>query len=254
MFLIPPLPIQQKIVDVLDRVSALIEKRKTQISKLDLFVKSRFIEMFGDPVTNPMGWKIKKLGCLGRVGSSKRVFTSEFTETGVPFYRGTEVAQLSFGEHVEPKYYISEAHYESLKEATGVPSTGDLLLPSICAKGEVWRVNNDSPFYFKDGRVLWIHLEAEDVDSEYLCFALRNKLIRDFEEIASGSTFTEMKIFLLKEIDLYIPPLTLQNRFADFVRQADKSKFEIQRGLDKLELLYKSLMQKCFRGEMLTNG
>jgi len=246
---IPPLHLQQKIADILNHASNLIEKRKAQIEKLDVLIKSQFVEMFGDPVMNPMGWEVCKLGNLGKVGSSKRVFTSELKETGVPFYRGTEVAQLSFGEDIEPKYFISEEHYKSLKDATGVPAAGDLLLPSICAKGEVWRVNRDSPFYFKDGRVLWIHLESP-INSEYVCFALRDKLIRDFSEIASGTTFAEMKIVLLKEIDILMPPLDLQNRFADFVRQADKSKFAMKRELEKLQLLYKSLMQKCFNGEM----
>ena len=55
---LPPLPVQQKIADVLDQASALIEKRKAQIEKLDLLVKAQFVEMFGDPVTNPMGWEV----------------------------------------------------------------------------------------------------------------------------------------------------------------------------------------------------
>jgi type I restriction enzyme S subunit len=59
-----------------------------------------------------------------------------------------------------------------------------------------------------------------------------------------------MKIITLKKLELYSPPLPLQNHFAEFVRAADKSKFEMQRELDKLELLYKSLMQRCFNGEM----
>ena len=243
-FELPPIAEQRKLADLLWAANAAKEAYKKLITVTDELVKSQFIEMFGDPMTNPMGWKVERLGDLGKIGSSKRVFTSDFTETGIPFYRGTEVVQLSFGEYIEPKYYISEEHYASLKEATGVPSIGDLLLPSICAKGEVWRVDNDSPFYFKDGRVLWIHLEAQDIDSEYLCYALQDKLIRDFGEIASGTIFAEMKIVLLKEINIFIPPLPLQNRFADFVRAADKSKFALQRALNELEATYTSLLRE----------
>jgi type I restriction enzyme S subunit len=198
---------------------------KRLLSMTEQLVKSRFVEMFGDLESNPMGWEVRKLRELGRVGSSHRVFTTEFIDVGVPFYRGTEVAALSKGEYLETKHYISETHYESLKDASGVPDIGDLLLPSICANGEVWRVDNDSPFYFKDGRVLWFHLEADSVDSKYLRFALSDTLIRDYWKIASGTTFAEMKIVTLKEIGLLMPPLALQTRFAAFAEAADKSKF-----------------------------
>ena len=84
---LPPLLIQQKIADTLDRAAALIEKRKAQIAKLDLLVKSQFIQMFGDPATNPMGWKVERLGNIVKVRSSKRVYQREQTLDGVPYKR-----------------------------------------------------------------------------------------------------------------------------------------------------------------------
>jgi type I restriction enzyme S subunit len=201
--------------------------------------------MFGDPVTNPMGWEIKELQEVGNVGSSRRVFASEFTENGVPFFRGTEIALLSKGSFTAPKYYIAEEHYEALKAITGVPKIGDLLLPSICAEGEVWMVDIETPFYIKDGRVLWVQIGGK-INSLYLRYVLNNKLTEDYQQVASGTTFAEMKIFALKKIKLLVPPLALQNRFAEFVQLADKSKFEIQQGLKQLELQYNALMQKYF--------
>lgn len=110
------------------------------------------------PFDLPDGWVWCRLGNLGDVQSSKRVFVSEFVDDGIPFYRGTEVGALSTGKKIVPKYHITDEHYYDLINHTGKPIVGDLLMPSICPDGRIWLVDTDEPFYFKDGRVLWIHL------------------------------------------------------------------------------------------------
>ena len=75
---------------------------------------------------------------------------------------------------------------------------------------------------------------------------MKVKTLIEYPKLGSGSTFAEFKIFLLKNIDILIPPLDLQNEFADFVRQTDKSKLAIQKELDKTQLLFDSLMQEYF--------
>ena len=247
---IPSLDTQKKIVEVLDKAQELIDKRKEQIKALDELVKSRFIEMFGDPVRNPKGWKIEKLENISSVGSSKRVFVDELVDEGIPFYRGTEIGALSTGEHIQPTLFITKEHYNSLKESTGVPVIGDLLMPSICPDGRIWIVKDNQPFYFKDGRVLWIHLEEKNINSIYLKHMLREKFIRDYNKIASGTTFAELKIFALKGLDISIPPIELQNQFADFVNQIDKLKSQMETSLKELEDNFDSLMQKAFKGEL----
>jgi type I restriction enzyme S subunit len=152
----------------LDRAQRLIDIDREMLAKYDELIQSVFLEMFGDPVTNLMGWESIELGDMCGVGSSKRVFVEEFVETGIPFYRGTEVGQLGHGNEIKPHLFISEQHYEQLKEKAGVPKVGDLLLPSICHDGRIWRVTNDKPFYFKDGRVLWIKVDSEYLNSEFL--------------------------------------------------------------------------------------
>lgn len=112
--------------------------------------------MFGDFTVNPMRWSSVKLGDICSVGSSKRVFVEEFVDEGVPFYRGTEVGKLAEGEAIKPDLFIAQNHYHDLIGHSGKPEIGDLLLPSICHDGRIWRVDNEKPFYFKDGRVLWI--------------------------------------------------------------------------------------------------
>lgn len=248
---LPPLEVQHQITDMLDRANDLMEKRKAQIDKLDLLIKSQFIEMFGDPVTNPKRWEEKKLGDMANVGSSKRVFIKEIKDFGVPFYRGTEIGAMATGISIKPTLFISKEHYESLRRATGVPTKGDFLLPSICPDGRIWMVNTDEPFYFKDGRVLWVNFDKEIYNATYLLYALKEKIIRDYEDFASGTTFSELKIFSLKKINVLLPPLILQAKFAKISYDIEIQKALLGQSLAKLDLNYKSLMQKCFRGEVL---
>lgn len=237
---------QQNISMLLDEVVDLIDKRKKQLKKLDELVKSRFIELFGDCLTNPKGWKTKCLEDIADVGSSKRVFVEELREDGIPFFRGTEVGALAEGKSVSPELFITEEHYAALCSSTGAPQIGDLLMPSICPDGRIWVVNTDKPFYFKDGRVLWVHSIDISFNPVFLLYTLKDRIMTDYNSIASGTTFAELKIFALKKCRVFDAPLDLQNEFAAFVEQVDKSKFEIKQSLEKLELLKKALMQKYF--------
>ncbi|QQQ86266.1 restriction endonuclease subunit S [Peptacetobacter hiranonis] len=250
LFIHENLETQNKIVEVLDKAQSLIDKKKEQIELLDELVKSRFVEMFGDISKNPKGWENKKLGKLGTVKSSKRVFVNELVESGIPFYRGTEVGALSTGGKIEPTLFITKEHYEILKKSTGVPIIGDLLLPSICPDGRIWIVNTEEEFYFKDGRVLWIHLENGSINSVFLKYMLCEKFNRDYNKIASGTTFAELKIFSLKDIDVILPPIELQNEFAEFVEQTDSICSKMEASLSELEDNFNSLMQKAFKGEL----
>ncbi|MBQ2871938.1 restriction endonuclease subunit S [bacterium] len=237
---------QRKIADELDKVTKIIDYRKQQLSKLDELVKARFVEMFGDIKTGTYKFQICKLGDVAKVGSSHRVFTTDFVEDGVPFYRGTEIGELANGIIPENPYRITKEHYDRLACDETKPKVGDLLMPSICNKGQIWMVDTEEPFYYKDGRVLCISPDRKLFNCKYLEQFMREKTLVEYPKLGSGSTFAEFKIFLLKDIDVLIPPIELQNEFADFVKQTEKSKLSIQQSLEKLETLKKSLMQQYF--------
>lgn len=243
---VPSFDEQEHIIAVLDKVSNLLEHRKQQLEQLDKLVKSRFIELFGDVKTGVYKFETRKLGEVAVVGSSHRVFTTEFVENGVPFYRGTEIGELANGIKPENPYRITKEHYDRLASDETKPQIGDLLMPSICNKGQVWMVDTDEPFYYKDGRVLCISPNRKLFNCKYLEQFMREKTLVEYPKLGSGSTFAEFKIFLLKEIDVLIPPIELQNQFAAFVEQADKSKLAVQQSIAELEELKKSLMQKYF--------
>ena len=217
---------QSEIVDVLDKLTHIIKQRNDELFDLENLIKARFVEMFGDIATGNYKYDTRKLGDVANVGSSHRVFTTEFVKKGIPFYRGTEIGELANGNKPAEPFYISEEHYNRLVYNDTKPQVGDLLLPSICNKGQVWMVDTDEPFYYKDGRVLCISPDREIFDTKYLEYFMKAKTLVEYPKLGSGSTFAEFKIFLLKNIDVLIPPRELQEQFSMFVHQVDKSKFE----------------------------
>ena len=239
-FIFLPISEQHRIAAVLDKICELKKNAETRLEKLDALVKSRFVEMFGDGM-----FPESYLGEFCEVGSGKRVFADEFKDHGIPFLRGTEISALAKGVYDKPLYYIAENHYKELARHTGVPKVGDLLLPSICSDGLIWKVDTNSRFYFKDGRVLWIKV-PKSVDSEYLRFAISRILKRDYQKVASGTTFAEMKIVNLKKIIVTLPPLTLQREFAAFVAKVDKLRDTARQTVEAMDTLYRSKLQEYF--------
>ena len=246
MFPIPPMDEQQKVSKIFLTVDRLIVLRQQQLSKLDKLVNAQFVEMFVDCKTNPKNWKTKALEKIANVGSSKRVFVEELQDSGIPFYRGTEIGALAEKKTVKPELFITEEHYKQLCESTGKPQKGDLLMQSICPDGRIWIVDTDEPFYFKDGRVLWVHLTSANYNSVFLLYTLKDRIMTDYASIASGTTFAELKIFALKKCKVFDVPLELQDQFANFVECVDQQKQTVQQSLEKLEVMKKALMQEYF--------
>ena len=242
---LPNIKEQNIIIERLDRINNIIQNHKKVMNYLDTLIKARFVEMFGD--SDNTKFEINKLGNVAKVGSSHRVFTEEFVEDGIPFYRGTEIGKLANGEILENVYYISKEHYEKISSDDTKPKIGDLLLPSICDKGQIWLVDTKTSFYYKDGRVLSISPNKNLFNSKYLQYYLKMKTIEEYHKLGSGSTFAEFKIFILQNIDVLIPPIDLQNIFATFVKEVDKLKFDVQKSLEKTQMLFDSLMQQYFK-------
>ena len=239
---LPSLEIQKKLSKKLELLENNIQLRKSQLNFLNELSKSLFRSLFLYSIKD---YKEKKLEDIVEVKSSKRVFLNELSKNGIPFYRGTEIAKLSRGENVESNLFISEDLYQNLKKISDVPKIGDLLLPSICNNGEIWYVNKTNPFYFKDGRVLWLKLN-KNINGKYLQYYLIEKFRQDYSKIASGTTFSELKIVTLKNLLLPVPPIELQKKFAERVEKIEKLSFEIEEAIKEAENLYNSLISKYF--------
>ena len=245
---IPPISIQLSIANELDKINELIQLKKEQLKDYDQLAQSIFYEMFGDPVENEKGWEVKKLGDICEVTSAKRVFIEEVVDSGVPFIRGTELTalnRLTRGEKMKYSLFITKEHYERLKAITGVPKYGDLLIPSINSEGIAWIVNTEEPLYFKDGRVLWVHVNQDVFKSECLQ-KIMNILLKHTYKSMGGATFSELKLFVLRELKVPIPPIESQQQFAARIEAIERQKQQISETIKDLETLLASRMQYWF--------
>lgn len=251
---LPPLEVQRQIADVLGRANALIEKRKAQIDKLDLLVKSQFIEMFGDPITNPKGWEIRRIEGIsekGKNGIKAGPFGSSlkkefYTERGFKIY-GQE--QVINGDPDYGDYYISESKYKELESCA--IKAGDVLISLVGTYGKLLII----PEIYQEGiinpRLMKISLNQSIVIPIYFKYYFTSMaMISVMKEIARGGTMDILNVGLVKKLKIPVPPLALQSQFADFVQQVETQKSRLNQSLEKLEISYKSLMQKCFRGEI----
>ena len=236
---------QKDIVLKLNKVECLISQRKQQLSKFDELVKARFVEMFGNILCDN-NLPLVQLKELADVGSSKRIYANEYVESGVPFYRSKEIRELGTGLKPSVELFIKQEHYDVIKAKYGVPKKGDILIAAIGATiGYSWIVDNDKPFYYKDGNLIILSTK-DNVNPIFLNHAM-GILIGDFKNKGVvGSAQLALTIEKLEKMMVVNPSINSQNQFAAFVKQIDKSKLVIQQSLEKLETLKKSLMQQYF--------
>jgi len=206
--------------------------------------KSRFIEMFGNVATNNKRWEKTKLGNKSVIGSSKRIFANEYTTEGIPFYRSKEIIELGMGEKPSVELYISKKRYQEIKEKFGIPIPGDILMTAVGTIGKFWIVPNSKPFYYKDGNLVYIR--TKEFNPLFLKKLLEMLIEKYKVENANGSAYTALTIEKLKDLQIVLPPMTLQKQYEEFYIQIDKLKFILQKMIEKLELLKKSRFIELF--------
>ena len=241
----PPIEKQAEIADHLRRITSLIDRQAEQLLLLDQLVKSRFIELFGDPLIEEDRYPRVPLGSLAEVGSSKRIFEKEYVSEGIPFYRTKEIVELSKGNRITTELFITKERYDQIRSEYGAPQKGDLLISAVGTIGVIWIVDGKNDFYFKDGNLLRVSATEKFVP-EYLKHLLEALISAYKSEMSSGTAYAALTISALKEMMVYDVPHAEQEQFAAFVEQTDKSKLAVQKGLQELEILKKSLMQQYF--------
>ena len=223
---LPSLQKQKHISAVLDKCTALITKHKLMLEKYDTLIKSRFIEMFGDnPVENGK-WKVEKLGNLVTVTSSKRIYAEEQSTEGIPFLRISDLVSKINGIDSND-LYIPEEKYHEFVENGLVPNVDDILVTSRGTLGLCYTITADDKFYFQDGMITWLKFSNhESILSIFLSFLFNVILKQKIDLKTNGATVKYVSISELKNLEIPVPPLELQQQFAAFVQQIDKSKFE----------------------------
>jgi type I restriction enzyme S subunit len=231
---------QNEIVAVLDKVNKLISLRKQQLEALDVIVKSRFVEMFGDPVYNTKNFPTKKLAELGSLDRGR----SKHRPRNAPELLNGPYPLIQTGDVASADLYITKYHntYSELGlKQSKMWKAGTLCITIAANIAQTAILTFDA--CFPDSVVGFI--PNNDVSSIYIhyWFGFFQKLL---EEQAPQVAQKNINLKILSELNVIVPDQDRQQKFTAFVEQVDKSKFEIQKSLEKLETLKKSLMQKYF--------
>lgn len=242
---LPPLEIQKQIAENLDKVTRTIDLCHTILEKLDLLVKARFVEMFGDPVANPKKWDTK---LFLDIGKCKNGMNFHYDDSGV------EVHCLGVGDFKDlsiindtsilPKISLNEMPTEEY-----LLQNGDIVfVRSNGNKALVGRslaiYPNDIPTTFS-GFCIRFRKENNSILISYLLRVLKTDSIRK-KMAGRGANIQNLNQQILSTLEIPVPPLNLQEQFAHFVEQTDKLKSAVYRVLEKAEILKKALMQEYF--------
>lgn len=210
---------QQRIASELDLLSKLILRRQEQLEELNLLVKSRFNEMFGDVILNEKEWKVSKWNEILTIRNGKNQKQVEDADGKFPIYGSGGIMGYA-------KDWIVK------KNSVIIGRKGNINKP-ILVRENFWNV--DTAFGLEP--------VLEKINSEYLFYFCQ---LYNFEKLNKAVTIPSLTKSDLLNISIPLPPLALQNEFADFVVLVDKSKLAIQKSLEELETLKKSLMQEYF--------
>ena len=228
---LPSIERQAEIIECLEKCNTLIDKRQRQIALIEQTVKSRFIELFGDPVLNQHGWRKVALEVNATLLNGRAYKQDELLDSG-------KYPVLRVGNFFSNRgWYYSDLELDDDKYC----DNGDLLYAWSASFGpQIW--NGGKVIYHYH---IWKVLVGEAYNKQFLC-----KLLEYATESLMGDTHGIAMMHLTKsgmeKTEFIVPPIERQEQFAAFVEQADKSKVAVQKALDEAQLLFDSLMQKYF--------
>jgi type I restriction enzyme S subunit len=248
----PSLPEQRRIAAVLDRAEALRAKRRAALAELDSLTQSLFLDLFGDPATNPKGWPCKPVGSLaskfsdGPFGSNLK--SEHYTETGVRVIR---LQNIGVGDFVDGNAaYISERHFAKLKKHECKP--GDVLVGTLgdpnlraCIQPE-WL-----PVALNKADCVQLRPDETVANATYICALLNQPATeRMAQDLMCGQTRVRISMGRLRGLVVPVPPIKLQREFARRVSAVEKLKTAHRASLAELDALFATLQHRAFRGEL----
>ena len=239
---------QEYVVSALRKVESIVDARQKELTELDNLIKARFVEMFGDPVGNPMGWPTQTMKNAsvrlsdGPFGSNLK--SAHYTAKGVRVIRLGNIGCGYFND--ADKSFIPEEHYEKLKKYTcrageiiiatlGDPNLRACLIPSYVEFG----INkSDCVHYIPKANLL---------NNQFVCQYINcPETLTLASGMIHGQTRARISSGQLADLPIFLPPMNLQEQFAAFVEQTDKSKVVVQKALNEAQILFDSLMQQYF--------
>jgi len=250
---LPSFTKQKRIVKTLDEVFEKIAKAKENSEK-NLQNARELFESYLQSIFNNPGdeWEEKSLEELGNITSSKRIYKSEYVNEGIPFYRTKEIKELANGKNISLELFISRERYNEIKTKYGIPKEGDILLSAVGTIGEIYVVQRNDEFYFKDGNIVWLK-EFNLVNAYYLKYALKS-FVEKIKTLSRGAAYKALTIEKLKKYKVPIMSIKEQQSIIAKLDElsAETKKFEsiYQQKLEDLEELKKSILKKAFNGEL----
>ena len=247
---IPDISCQEKAVSQFEAITEAARICQNELNILNESINARFVEMFGDPVSNPKGWPMPPIEDVvspeknalkaGPFGSALK--KEYYVESGYKIY-GQE--QVISGDSNYGDYYIDEERYKQLENCA--VQAGDVLISLVGTYGKLLIM----PDCFEPGiinpRLMKITFDKSKVNPYYFQHYFQSdSLKRSLADNTHGGTMDILNLGIVRKLKMPLPPIELQNKFVDFVVQADKSKSVVQKSLDKMQLLFDSLMQQYF--------
>lgn len=247
---LPAVDLQKKITEALFLIDSLIFLRKKQLQKLDDLVKSRFVEMFGDLANSNCTWdscklvdtcaKSEDIKC-GPFGT--QLNKDEYQSDGVPVW---EIPQINSSFAIKPEHFLTEHKAKQLQAYSLLPR--DIVMSRKGNVGKCALFPDDKQKGILHSDVLRIRVSEQKANPCFMMFQLHysRDVLRQIEQVSTGAIMAGVNVTKLKDISVKLPPMELQRAFESIVVNVNNSKLTVQQGLDKLELLKQSLMQKYF--------
>lgn len=242
---LPPLEEQKRIAAILDKADAIRRKRQQAIKLADDFLRSVFLDMFGDPVTNPKGWEECQFEDLTSLVTYGLTVRPQYHEEGIPLISAREIRSGELDFESSPK--ISRADFDKLSEK-GRPQQGDILFSKTGSIGHCAIVRSEVEFAVTQNAARIVPNKEVCLPTFLLAF-MRTKYFYDLaNREAKGNAVKDLQLGTMKNFKMYLPPISLQKKFSDLYQ---KSAFLSRREIDSLFLInsnFNSISQKAFAG------
>ena len=241
---LPPLETQRHIAAVLDKVSDLIAKRRQQLDKLDELVKARFVEMFGDPVDNPMGWEKKPIVEICEKilsGGTPSKDHEEYFKGDIPWVSPKDMKTLVINDSQD---HITEDAVQNSSTKIVPENSVLMVIRSGILKHTLPVAINTVPVAINQDMKAFV-IQNTTIRPEYLLYYFK-QVAPDILHGVRGVTADNIDFKTFQRRVIIVPSVKLQNQFAAFVTQTEKTKAAVQQALEKLETMKKALMQEYF--------
>ncbi len=246
---LPPIETQRKIMGILEKADKVNQKREQANQLISKIIQSIFLKIFGNPASNPKGWAMKKLRDVCSKITDGTHVTPKYTANGIPFLSVKDVRDgyLDFSD----TKFTSEEQYNELTRRVK-PEFGDILYTKVGTVGIAALVDTRQQFSIFVSVAL-LKPDSRIVDSKFLWAMLNSQYVRvQADRRVKGIGVPDLHLVEIKDFDVLVPPLEMQRRFSIAVDKVDRLMTHQKQATEGINELFHSLMNKAFRGELVT--